>query len=70
MYDLLQCLFVSVSFVYCFTVPRCLFSNVMLLSLYRSLPCYGVRSRRAAGAVLNSDGSGGRAAIGRRSIKE
>ena len=33
-------------------------------------PCRGVRSRCAAGAVLNSDGSDSRAAIGRRSIRE
>ena len=42
----------------------------MLLPLYRSPPRCGVRSRRAAGAVLNSDSGGGRAAISRRSIKE
>ena len=42
----------------------------MLLPLHRSLPYCGVHSYRAAGAVLNSDGSDGRAAIGRRSIKE
>ena len=65
MYDLLQYLL-----VYCFAVSRCLFSNAMLLPLYRSLPCSGVRSRRAAGAVLNLDNGGGRAAISRRLNKE
>jgi hypothetical protein len=38
--------------------------------LHRSLPCRGVSSRCAASAVLNSDGSDSRAAIGRRSNKE
>ena len=70
MYDLLQRILISVSFVYYFTVPRCLLSDIMLLPLYRSLPCRGIRSRRVAGAVLNSDGSDSRAAISRRSIKE
>ena len=42
----------------------------MLLPLYRSLPCRSAYSCRAAGAVLNSDGSDSRAAIGRRLNKE
>ena len=42
----------------------------MLLSLYRSLPYRGAYSRRAAGAILNSDGSDSRAAISRRLIRE
>ena len=50
--------------------PRCLFSGVILLPLYRSLPCRGARSRYAAGAVLNSDSSDSRAAVSCRSIKE
>ena len=50
--------------------PRCLFSNIMLLPLHRSLPCHGICSRHVAGAVLNSDGSDGRAAIGCRLNKE
>ena len=70
MYDFLQRILVGVSSVYYFTVPRCLLSDIMLLPLYRSLPCYGVRSRRAAGAVLNSDGSDSRAATGRCLINE
>ena len=75
MYDLLQSIFVlsclcSASLYTALPFPRCLFSGVMPLPLYRSLPCRGIRSRRAAGAVLNSDGSNGRAAIGRRSNKE
>ena len=57
-------------FIYYFAVSRFLFSNTMLLSLYRSLPYYSIRSRYAAGAVLNSDGSDGRAIIGRRLNKE
>ena len=39
-----------------------LVSNIVLLSLYGSLPCRGVRSHYTASAVLNSDSSG-RAAI-------
>jgi hypothetical protein len=42
----------------------------MLLPLNRSLPCRGTRSRYVASAVLNSDGSDGRAVISRRSNKE
>jgi hypothetical protein len=42
----------------------------MLLPLNRSLPYRSTRSYRAAGAVLNSDGSNGCAAISRRSNKE
>ena len=61
----LQCLF-----IYCLAVSRYSFPNIMLLSLYRSLPYRGASSRRVAGAVLNSDGSDGRAAIGRRLNKE
>ena len=57
-------------FVYYFTVPQCLFSNIILLPLYRSLPCYSVRSYCAASAVLNSNGSDSRAAISRRSNKK
>ena len=60
-----QCLF-----VYCFAVSRCLLPNLMLLPLYRPLPYRGVRSRRAAGTVLSSDGSDNRAAISRRLNKE
>ena len=56
--------------VTCRRLCAVLVSNIMPLSSHRSLPCRGVRSRRAAGAVLNSDGSGSRAAINRRSIKE
>ena len=41
----------------------------MPLSLYRSLPCRGTRSCRAAGVVLNSDNGDSRAAISSRSIK-
>ena len=63
---LLSC---SVSLYTALPFPRCLFSNVMLLPLYRSPPYRGVRSRRVAGAVLNSDDGGG-AAINRRLIKE
>ena len=43
--------------------PRCLFSNIILLPLYRSLPYRSIRSCCIAGAVLNLDGSNG-AAIG------
>ena len=49
--------------------PRCLFSNIMLLPLYRSPPYYGIRSYYTASAVLNSDNGGG-AIINRRLIKE
>ena len=60
----------SVSFSYTtLPFPRCLFPNIMLLPLYRSPPCRGVRSRRVASAVLNLDDGGG-AAINRRLIKE
>jgi hypothetical protein len=50
--------------------PRCLLSNIMLLPLNRSLPCYSVRSYYIAGVVLNLDSSDGRAIIGRRLNKE
>ena len=33
-----------------------LISNIILLSLYGSLPCHGIHSRLVAGAVLNLDG--------------
>ena len=70
MYDLFQCIFVS-GFLYTALPFRgAYFSNIMLLPLYRSLPCCGIRSCRVAGEVLNSDGSDSRAAISRRSIKE
>jgi len=45
-------------------------ADVVAASLYRSLPCRGVCSRRAANAVLNLDGSNSRAAIIRRPNKE
>jgi hypothetical protein len=57
-------------FIYCFTILRYLFSNIILLPLYRSLPYRGVRSYCIASAVLNSDGSNSYAAISRRLIKE
>ena len=57
-------------FIYYFVVPQCLLSNIMLLSLYRSLPYCGVYSRCAASAVLNSDSGGGYAAISRCLNKE
>jgi hypothetical protein len=73
-YDLLQSIYLllsySASLYTALPFPRCLLSNVMLLPLYGSLSCRGVRSCRAASAVLNSDGSDGRAAISRRLIKE
>jgi len=53
--------------------PRCFVTDIVLLPLYRPLPCCGVCSRRAANAVLNSDGSdssNSRAAISRRLNKE
>jgi len=46
-----------------------LVSNIVLLSLYRSLPYRSIRPRLAAGVVLNSDG-GCEAAISCRLNKE
>ena len=68
--DLLRSIFVSVSLYTALPFPQCLFSNIMLLSLYRPLPYRGVRSYHAASAVLNSDGSDSHAAISCRLIKE
>ena len=74
MYDLLQgiCLLLScsASLYTALPFPWCLFSGVMLLPLYRSLPCRGARSCCAAGAVLNSDGSDSCVVIGRCLDKE
>jgi hypothetical protein len=69
-YDLLQRLFVGASLYTALPFPRYLFSNIMLLPLYRSLPYGGARSRYVASAVLNSDGSDGCAVIGCRLNKE
>jgi hypothetical protein len=57
-------------FIYYFTVSRYLFSNIMLLPLYRSLPYRGIRSYYIASVVLNLDSSNSRATISRRLIKE
>ena len=62
--------FVSVSLCTNLPFPRCLFSNIMLLPLYKSLPYCGVRSCRVASVVVNSDGSGSYAAVNRRLNKE
>ena len=42
----------------------------MLLPLYRSLPCRGIRSCYVASALLNLDGSDSYATISRRLNKE
>jgi hypothetical protein len=74
MYDLLQSIYLllSCSASLYTTLPflRCLFSNIMLLPLYKSLPCYGVHSRYIAGAVVNLDSSGSYTAVNRRLNKE
>jgi hypothetical protein len=50
-------------------ISRCLFSNIILLPLYRSLPYHSVCSHHTASAVLNSDNSSG-ATINRYLNKE
>ena len=67
LYLLLSC---SASLYTTLPFPRYLFSNIMLLPLHRSLPYHSIRSCYIAGAVLNSDGGGGRAIISRRLNKE
>ena len=67
LYLLLSC---SASLYTTLPFPRYLFSSIILLPLYRSLPYYGIRSYYTASVVLNSDSSDGRAAIGRRLNKE
>ena len=59
----------SVSLYTSLPFPQYLFSNIMLLPLYRFPPCRSIRSRYIAGAVLNLDNGGG-AAINCRLIKE
>jgi hypothetical protein len=66
----LQNTFISVSLYTALPFPRYLFSNIMLLPLYRSFPCRGACSCRVAGAVVNLDGSDSCTAISRRLIKE
>ena len=47
-----------------------MFSSIILLPLYRSLPYRGIRSYYIANAVLNLDGSNSYAIISRRLNKE